>query len=205
MGSARAHKKEAYHHGDLRAALVAATRALIEKKGPEGFSVAEAARAAGVSTAAPYRHFKDRTALMAAVSLDGKERLAEAFARAAAPHPPGSLAAIAAMGQAYVAFAVAQPGLFRLMFAAHDGEDEALQAAGERCFGQLLHHLALRMDSTPDDPAVQRAGLPLWTFVHGASFLTLEGKLAKVCGQADVDAMIAGVTARLLGPSPRDV
>lgn len=202
MGPAPAHKKDAYHHGDLRAALVAATRALIEKKGPEGFSVAEAARAAGVSTAAPYRHFKDRTALMAAVSLDGKERMAESFVAAAAPFPTGSLDAISAIGRAYVAFAMAQPGLFRLMFAAQDDSAES-HAAGERCYGVLLTHLAARLGGAPDDPAIQRTALPLWTVVHGASFLTLEGMIDPT--EHDIDGMIRDVTARLLGPSERDV
>jgi AcrR family transcriptional regulator len=197
-------RKEAYHHGDLRQTLIDAARRLIEDKGPDGFSVAEAARAAGVSTAAPYRHFKDRTALLAAVALDGKLRLAKDFDSASAPFVPGSLDAISAIGGAYVLFATRQPGLFRLMFAGVDSTSEELIEAGERCFGHLLGHLAVRTGQAPEADMVRQLGFPLWTFVHGAAFLSIDGMLDVVAGGPQADAMIRDVTARLLGPSDLD-
>jgi AcrR family transcriptional regulator len=109
-------RKTAYHHGDLRAQLIAAVRDLVETHGPDGFSVAEAARRAGVSSAAPYKHFKDRHEILRGVVGEAMDRLREDMARGAAAHPHGSIEAVAAMGQAYVDFARSGPGVFRLSF-----------------------------------------------------------------------------------------
>ena len=79
--------RTSYHHGDLRAQLISAVSDLVETHGPDGFSVAEAARRAGVSSAAPYKHFKDRPEILRAVASEGMDRLREAMAAAAARYP----------------------------------------------------------------------------------------------------------------------
>lgn len=196
--------KEAYHHGDLRDALVGATRTLIEQKGAPGFSVADAARMVGVSTAAPYRHFADRTAMLMAVAADGMARLGQDFDDAVQGHDPGSLAAISALGRAYVDFAVAEPGVFRLMFANHVEPDDNLVAAGDACFGHLLTQVAAFHGGDLDDQALRIAALPLWTFVHGVAALAIDGKLERSGVSLPSGPMIDLATARLLGPSPFD-
>ena len=192
--------RKAYHHGDLRRSLIAATRALVEEKGAAGFSVAEAARRAGVSTAAPYRHFKDREEMLDAVAEDGFHRLSQRFSEAAAPFPVGSVDALTALGLAYVDFALAEPAVFRLMFAEHLNKSEAVCAAGEGCKGHLLCHVAARIGRAELDREVYAAALPLWTMVHGISFLRLEGKIGPEDATEDmpIEPILRDSIAKLL-------
>jgi AcrR family transcriptional regulator len=170
--------KAGYHHGDLRAQLIAAVRDLVETHGPDGFSVAEAARRAGVSSAAPYKHFKDRHEILREVVSEAMDRLHAAMETGAAAHPKGSLEAIAAVGQAYVTFARAEPGVFRLVFGLTEGHENApdLLAKGESCFGVVVRTVAERIGTSPADSVVQRLAYILWSFVHGHSFLTIDMK-----------------------------
>jgi AcrR family transcriptional regulator len=170
--------KAAYHHGDLRAQLIAAVRELVESHGPDGFSVAEAARRAGVSSAAPYKHFKDRPEILRGVVSEAMDRLRAAMAARASAHPLGSLEAVAAVGQAYVDFAKAEPGVFRLVFGLTEGHenDPDLMAKGESCFGVVVQAAAACLGLSPSDPDVQRRAYMLWSFVHGHSFLTIDMK-----------------------------
>jgi AcrR family transcriptional regulator len=197
-------KKDGYHHGDLRAGLVEAARALVEANGPERLSLSDACRAAGVSTAAPYRHFPDKDALLFAVAQGGMDRHAGAMREAAAHHPLGSVEAITAIGRAYVDFALREPGLFKLMFSLTRGHaDEAdLVARGEATFGIVLGQIAARTGRPPDHPEVVLTGFRLWTFVHGLSFLLIDDKLGKLDLDrlVDVDALIADAGRRFLAP-----
>ncbi len=170
--------KAAYHHGDLRAHLIAAVRELVETHGPDGFSVAEAARRAGVSSAAPYKHFKDRPEILRGVVSEALDRQRAAMLAAAAAHPIGSLEAVAAIGQAYVDFAKTGPGVFRLVFGLTEGHENApdLLAKGEACFGVVVQAVAARLGLSPGDADVQRRAYMLWSFVHGHSFLTIDMK-----------------------------
>lgn len=195
---AQVHKKESYHHGDLRQQLVNATRLLVEEKGSMGFSVAEAAREAGVSTAAPYRHFTDRTAMLEAVAIQGMHRMGHAFDEAMDPFEDGTLDAISALGSAYVAFAKAEPGVFRLMFAAHGDASDEIMEAGQACYARLQRQVADLMGRAEIDDDVMAACLPLWTFVHGAAFLTIDAKLDKGGVDVPMDSLIRGSTAKLL-------
>ena len=119
---AGAPNRVSYHHGDLRHALVESALRLISEKGVQGFSLRETAREVGVSPAAAYRHFQDKAALLTELGVDGMGRLAAAMeeAIARAPGAPGSparaVAEMAAIGAAYVEFAVAWPAHFRVMF-----------------------------------------------------------------------------------------
>ena len=107
-----------YHHGNLREALIRAALELIAKKGAAGFTFAEAARFAGVSPAAPYRHFRDRDELMASVALRGFEQFEAALARAWEGGRPDAFAALDRLGKAYLEFARAQPAYYSAMFEA---------------------------------------------------------------------------------------
>lgn len=171
-------KKRAFHHGDLRAQLILAVRALVETKGADGFSIAEAARAAGVSSGAPYKHFADRPDLLRSVAADGMERLRDAMQEALEQHPPASLEGIVAIGLAYVNFAKAQPGVFRLMFGLTDGHEKSaeLSEVGQRTFGVVLKATADHVGETIASPAVQETAYLLWTHVHGHAFLTIDAK-----------------------------
>jgi AcrR family transcriptional regulator len=170
--------KTAYHHGDLRAQLVAAVRDLVEAHGPDGFSISEAARRAGVSSAAPYKHFKDRLEILRAVVSEAMDRLYAAMEAARTAHPAGSIEAVAAIGQAYVAFARAEPGVFRLVFSRTEGHEDApeLLAKGESCLGVVVRAVADCLGRSPEDADVQRRAYILWSFVHGHSFLIIDMK-----------------------------
>lgn len=108
--------RKTYHHGNLREALALAALRLIEEKGPLGFTMAEAARSAGVSPAAPYRHFRNREELIEEVALQGFEIFAERLERAFNDGLPSPLAAFSAAGRAYLDFAHSQPGHYVAMF-----------------------------------------------------------------------------------------
>ena len=170
--------KAAYHHGDLRAQLVAAVRALVETHGPDGFSVAEAARRAGVSSAAPYKHFKDRPEILRAVVSEAMDRLRALMETGAGAHQTGSLEAVAAIGLAYVDFARTEPGVFRLVFSLTEGHENApdLLAKGEACFGVVVQAVAACLGLCPSAPDVQTRAYMLWSFVHGHSFLPIDMK-----------------------------
>lgn len=185
--SATVTPKTGYHHGDLRAQLIAAVRDLVETHGPDGFSVAEAARRAGVSSAAPYKHFKDRPEILRGVVSEAMDRLRVAMEAAAAAHPTGSLEAVAAIGLAYVDFARAEPGVFRLVFSLTEGHEHApdLQTKGEGCFGVVVHAVAACLDLPPGDPDVQQCAYMLWSFVHGHSFLNIDMKTKVTTAEID--------------------
>lgn len=189
--------KTGYHHGDLRQQLVAATRALVEEKGPDLFSVSEACRAAGVSTAAPYRHFSDRSDMLVAVAVEGFEEMSRAFEEAASGHQPGSDPALTAIGIAYVEYAEANPGLFKMMFAG-DYHTEGLEAAGHVCYAYVLGQMAARLGKTEVDDDVFRTAFPLWTFVHGLAFLRIDGKTEFAKARTDIDEMVSMATGQLL-------
>lgn len=142
-----------YHHGDLRAAVLSAAWKLIEKEGVVRLSVREAARRAGVSHNAPYRHFADREALLAALVAEGFELLNHVLENRAGRE----------LGEAYVAFALEHPERFRLMF------------SGGRGHADLLTHFAQPFAHLGADAAA--AGAAAWSLVHGLASLVLEGQL----------------------------
>ncbi|MCA3583600.1 MAG: TetR/AcrR family transcriptional regulator [Methylocystis sp.] len=193
-------KKARYHHGDLRAGLTEAARLLVEERGPERLTMSLASRAAGVSTAAPYRYFADRDELLNAVALEGMERQREALEAGGALHPLGSEAAVTAIGLAYVNFATRERGVFRLMFSltrTHAQHPEMLQK-GSDTFDVLLRNLAHRYALPMDDPAILARGLKLWTFVHGLSFLLIDDKVSAMSISLDLHDTLADAARRFL-------
>lgn len=171
--------KEKYHHGDLRGALVEALRQLIERDGPDGFRIAEACRLAGVSTAAPYKHFADRADMLRAVALSGMVRLRDRMIEAADAYPPGDPERLQALGRTYFAFARAEPGIFRMMFGLTEEHknDPDLHAVGEEAEGIVATVVSEHIGLPADDPRVKLRAYALWCVVHGHCFLELDGKL----------------------------
>src|SRR5271168_5165364 len=108
--------RRGYHHGNLREALIDATLELISAKGPAGFTIAEAARLAGVSPAAPYRHFRDAEALLAEVAVRGFDRFAARLTNAWNKGRPDAVRAFEDVGRAYLAFAREEPAYYAAMF-----------------------------------------------------------------------------------------
>lgn len=195
--SEKVRAKTHYHHGDLRQQLVTATRLLVEEKGQDNFSVSDACRKAGVSTAAPYRHFSDRGEMLHAVAMEGMSELNDSFQKTLEDQEDGSLEAIVAIGLDYVNFALRNPGTFRMMFAHHE-RDEDLKAEGEACFGTLLNQVALNTGLDPEGPDVRAASLPLWTYVHGLSFLAIDCKVEFANPEADLPNLVRFGTLKLL-------
>lgn len=200
-GSVSVTPKVGYHHGDLRAQLIAAVRELVEDHGPDGFSVAEAARRAGVSSAAPYKHFRDKPEILRAVASEAMDRLRSAMEAGVAAHPSGSVEGIAAMGQAYVDFARTGPGVFRLVFGLTEGheDDPALLEKGQACLAVVAQAVAACVGRPPDASEVQRAAYILWSFVHGHSFLTIDRKNDKPGARVDDWDYLMTVSRGVLG------
>jgi AcrR family transcriptional regulator len=177
------HGRRGYHHGNLRQALIEAALALIAEKGPAGFTVAEAARSAGVSPAAPYRHFRDREELLADVALIGFERFADRLARAWDEGRPDTLAAFTNLGRAYLAFAREEPAFYAAMFEAGvpPSPNPALARAGERAFAVLreaTEALAAQLPPERRPPALMMA-FHTWAMAHGIASLFARGDGAR--------------------------
>lgn len=196
--------KEGYHHGDLRAGLIEATRRLVEEKGADGFSVSDACRLAGVSTAAPYKHFKDKNEMIVAMVCEGMARHRENMVASIKDIPRGSPLRIKALGEEYVRFALREPGVFRLKFGGFTDrlEDEALEQIGENTFEFVLSEVAACLNETEITPEVRRRGFMLWSFVHGLSFLLYDQKLSDMGGTIDLDFMLADMARRVLVDVP---
>ncbi|MCZ2831003.1 TetR/AcrR family transcriptional regulator [Modestobacter sp. VKM Ac-2986] len=182
--------KSAYHHGDLRSALLEVTAQLVREKGARGFSVSEAARRVGVSIAAPYRHFDDREAMLAAVATRGFTELQETLDGVA--DPGDQVVRAVAIAEAYVGFALADTARFEVMFAASIDKDRHPELL--ECAGRVQSGLqdALR-ELVGDDPAgVVRRAAELWSIAHGVAALLVEDRLAHVVGPAGEDTVVAG-------------
>jgi len=181
-------ERAAYHHGDLRNALLEASVRLVAKQGPDGFSLREAAREVGVSPAAAYRHFPDKLHLLAALATEAHARLATHMEKALAklPGEPGSrersVRALQAIGEAYVEFAVKHPEHFRMMFHGDLHEVEGFKpgpaTSGRDAFQILLDVLDGLVEARVIT-AGERVGAELsaWAGVHGLASLLVAGAL----------------------------
>jgi AcrR family transcriptional regulator len=172
-----------YHHGNLKEALIRAALELIAKKGPAGFTFAEAARWAGVSPAAPYRHFRDRDELISDVARRGFELFETALKRAWDDGRPDPFSAFERLGKAYLAFARSEPAYYSAMFEAGipPDADPELREAGERAFGVLRAATETLVATMPaqNRPPVLMMALHIWALSHGIASLFARGDAAR--------------------------
>jgi AcrR family transcriptional regulator len=168
--------KKGYHHGNLRAALIEAGLRLIEDRTADEVGLREAARAVGVSATAVYRHFPDKAALLAALATEGLGRLAAAQ-RAAFEAAGGGAAGFTATGRAYVRFALANPGLFRLIFSKTPKAKASDWASHDDDAMRMLLQNAERLVAADRGPQGARVfALRAWALVHGLAVLMLDGQ-----------------------------
>ncbi len=184
----RSMKDRDYHHGNLRDAMIEAAESILDGGGPDTLSLRRLARETGVSQTAPYRHFQDKTALLAAVATRGFEDFGAALTAALEPEP-GPEQQLAAIGRAYVNFALDRPGMFRLMFLSDllaSCDDETLSHAATGSFMILAKTVAAcrgEEDPVPRDASAVAA----WALIHG---------LAMLCTHDVIDPRMTGGMSR---------
>ncbi len=169
------YKRRGYHHGNLREALVDAALGLIGEKGLGGVTFADAARAAGVSPAAPYRHFRDRDALMAEVARQGYERFEAVLSRGWNDGRPDPMTGFENVGKAYLSFARTEPSYYAAMFESGLPPDASaeLREAAERAFAVLRAASETVCAMLPRDerPPALMMSLHVWAMAHGIASL----------------------------------
>lgn len=200
----RAPRRRAYHHGDLRAVLLAAGEAELAERGVEGFSLRGAAKRAGVSHAAPAHHFGDVNGLLTALAAEGFRRFVDRQKLRQQSADKDALSQLVAAGMGYIDFAVAHPALFRLMFSSDrpDYEAEELQIAAGAAYRQLVEDVTRVRGSAsgqaePPPTEVMRT----WAIAHGLADLMNSRRLKPLLGlrKAERDAALAEMLRRSLG------
>jgi len=193
-----------YHHGNLREALIAAARKLLSENGPLGFTLNEASKEAGVSASAPYRHFRDRNALIEATAEEGfrllRERLESSVAGVEDPYE-----AVCRMVPAYCGFALDEPGLYQAMFAAGQPPVGAAAAkAGLRAFAMLQEALSRLVR---DEATARALALKVWAFCHGVAGLIASGAVSVMeageISRSGVDDLLRGAGVQIAEKSNR--
>jgi AcrR family transcriptional regulator len=167
-------RRDSYHHGNLREALVEAALRLITERGLAGFAFAELARAAGVSPAAPYRHFRDRNALLAELARRGFEQLQADLEHAWNQGRPDPALAIERCGRAHLAFARRDPASYAAMFDFSTSDpDPALKAAADAAFAVIRRaaDAACAAAATAPRPPALMVALHVWSLCHGVAAL----------------------------------
>lgn len=171
--------KQGYHHGNLRQALVDATLHLIEKQGPQGFTLSDAAKNAGVTPAAVYRHFAGRDDLIAECARQGFEMFADLMQHAYNTGKPTALSAFEATGRAYLAFARKYPGHYMAMFESGLSLNRSpeLARASERARGVLTRAAETLSQHIPADrrPPAAMFAAHIWAMSHGVVELFSRG------------------------------
>ncbi len=192
-------QRDTYHHGDLKRTLTEAALGLVKEKGPKGFTLREVARRAGVSVAAPYRHFSDKAQLLAAAATQGFVQLHEALNAAA--ENTDLTRQVLDMGRAYVRWAVTHPDYYQVMFGAElDKSDKPeLLAAGAHAFGDLLDVIVRCQEANllPAGDPREIAG-PTWSLLHGIATLTIGSDFKHVGIRENPQALAERALRRLL-------
>lgn len=173
-----AEKTETYHHGNLRTALIAAALSLIMDKGMDAVTIREVASKAGVSHTAPYRHFTDKSALMAAVAKEGFDLMVAQMRQRMAAHPDDPLLQFKYCGIGYIEFALAHPAHYRVMFGPCKDKSRAseeLKKSAATSFQTLLNAIAAcQAQGLVHDGDLMAMALAAWSMVHGFSMLLIE-------------------------------
>ena len=195
--------KKGYHHGNLRQALVEAALELITEKGPQGFTLSEAAKEAGVTPAAVYRHFAGRDDLIAEAARQGYEIFAALMEFAFNDGKPSALAAFEATGRAYLAFARKYPGHYQAMFESglslNAHPDLAVVAANAR---SVLECSAVKLsEQLPPDkrPPASMFSAHIWALNHGVVELFARGSPGAKSPYPPEDLLETGIGIYLRG------
>jgi AcrR family transcriptional regulator len=205
-------KKRAYHHGDLRRALLDATIAILREGGVGSFSLRDVARRAGVSPAAPYHHFPTKTDLLSAIALEGFAELTRVMSEARDAERDGPpTAKLRAIGEAYVRFAIEHPAHFQMMFRPPTPPpDHAMGGPPADSFSILLDAVTAVIGAPGVGARVSHPALVVlsWSIVHGAAALVLDGPLANGIPAlgvtpSEIPALVtATLESLLVAPSP---
>ena len=171
--------------------MIQAALKLIAKHGPRGFSLSEAARLAGVSVGAPYRHFADKEALFGAVAAQGFLELCERFEAAAKASPDDPRQRLVAIGMAYVRFAVERPSHFQVMFdsAIHRRKDPALSVPAERAF-QVLAKTVREVAGKKGVRSEETFTAAIWALMHGHAMFAMDDSLANMEFKTPADILV---------------
>jgi len=195
--------KRGYHHGNLKQALVEATLKLIEEKGPAGFTVAEAAKLAGVTPAAVYRHFYGRESLIAECALQGHRIFGDLMEHAYADGRPTALKAFEATGRAYLAFARKFPGHYMAMFESgvNVQSNPVLATAADRSRSVLERAAQKLSEHIPEDkrPPATMFSSHIWAMSHGVVELFARGTPGSKAPFPPEDLLEAGIGIYLRG------
>jgi AcrR family transcriptional regulator len=195
--------KTPYHHGDLRQALLVAAEAELVEKGVEGFKLRGVAKRAGVSHAAPAHHFKDTAAMLTALAAVTAERLLATIRARQAGAEPTPRARFLAAGSGYVAFALENPALFKLMFGSErpDSDDPDLVQHADAAFENLVECISGVRGSDPRWSDAGRLDIAAtWSMVHGVAHLLIAGRMRflRPMLEADMDGTLAALIGRAL-------
>jgi AcrR family transcriptional regulator len=201
-------RKDTYHHGDLRRVLMDAAMRLVEERGVDGFTMREVARRAGVSHNAPYHHFEDKAAVVAALAEEGYEMLLADEMASIDPAAP-VLMQIRALGRAYVGFAAKHPDRFRLMNRPELRSSDAVtdvQAAGAASEAPLIDAIAHgQRTGVFAQGDAEALALAAWSMVHGLAMIAVDGPMRaqvrsprqlRSMTDAVVDVLLDGLLAR---------
>jgi AcrR family transcriptional regulator len=204
QGDGDGDSRRSYHHGNLREALIRAALDLIAQKGPAGFTFADAARWAGVSSAAPYRHFRDREALLADVARRGFELFESALSRAWDGGRPDPYRAFENVGRAYLHFARNEPAYYSAMFEAGVplDADAGLREVANRSFEVLRRASETLCAGLPPEkrPPSLMMSLHIWALSHGIASLFARGDSGRrALPMAPEELLEAGVLIYLRG------
>ena len=194
-------QQKRYHHGDLRDALILAAAELIEEHASVDFAMIDAARRAGVSSAAPYRHFKDKDALLEAVSQLAFLGLTTTTQEVAAAHPLGSEQSIIALGKAYITYVMKHRAFYDLMWGdmglrGFEAADMDIKTSGFYVLVESVQHCCDRMGMT-DYNALELA-VKLWAMGHGLACLAMNQQLDKFLQDVDVYSLLESSTRTFL-------
>jgi AcrR family transcriptional regulator len=204
--TAAAAARRGYHHGALKDALVEAARSLIAERGSAGFTLAEAAKRAGVTAAAPYRHFNDRNALLGELARRGFEAFGARLREAWGEGRPDPIVALWRMGEAYLDFARREPGLYGAMFSDVRALCDAPAIEASRAAFDSLRNAAQAtlVYRGVAEAGGRQLGAQIWAVAHGVASLANSGYFVDGAPGGDPRAILGESVAALIAQAVRD-